>query len=56
MSFRCLFGFHRVSTSSIVARPGGYAGLCEVCARPLERQARGEWFASEPLDQPKRAA
>lgn len=56
MSLRCLFGFHRVSASSMVARRGSYVGLCEACARPLERQANGEWVASEPLDLPRRAA
>ena len=31
-------------------------GLCDACGRPLERQANGEWTASEPLDRPKQAA
>ncbi len=56
MSLRCLFGLHRISLTSIVGRRGHYVGLCEHCARPLERQANGEWVAAEPLDQPKRAA
>lgn len=56
MSLRCLLGFHRISLSSIVIRPDGHVGLCESCARPLERKRGGEWVASEPLDLPRQRA
>ena len=49
MSIRCLFGLHQPSLSSITRRQGGYASLCESCARPLERRQNGRWVASEPL-------
>jgi len=50
MSIACLFGHHRPSLQSITRRQGGYAAICESCARPLERSAEGRWRASEPLD------
>jgi len=50
MSLSCLFGRHRPSLSSIRRRSGGYAALCDACARPLEREEYGRWTASEPLD------
>lgn len=53
MSLRCLFGFHNPSVTSISRRQGGYAALCEDCARPLERQENGRWIASEPLYNPR---
>jgi hypothetical protein len=57
MSLSCLFGVHRPSLGSISRRDGGYAALCESCARPLERQENGKWIASEPLyEQKGRAA
>lgn len=49
MSLRCFLGVHRPSTTSIVRRPNGYGGLCETCARPLEREINGRWVASEAL-------
>jgi hypothetical protein len=49
MSLRCLIGLHRPSLGSILRRRGGYAGLCEACGRPLERDEHGKWLASEPL-------
>jgi hypothetical protein len=49
MGLRCLFGVHRVSISSIALKNGQYIALCESCARPLERNAEGRWFAAEPL-------
>jgi hypothetical protein len=56
MSILCLFGAHRPSPGSIVRRESGYAALCELCARPLERPQDGRWTASEPLDLKNRAA
>ncbi len=53
MSIRCLVGVHRPSLSAITRRNGGYATLCEDCARPLEREAEGRWAASEPLYNPR---
>jgi hypothetical protein len=50
MSILCLFGRHQPSLSSIRRRGSGYAGLCDSCARPLEREEHGKWVASEPLD------
>lgn len=50
MSIACLLGLHRPSIASIARRPGGYAALCEGCARPLERTQEGRWGASAPLD------
>lgn len=49
MRLSCLFGVHRPSIASIVRRPGGYASLCETCARPLEREESGRWIASDAL-------
>jgi hypothetical protein len=51
MSLRCFIGIHRPLLSGIVRRPSGYATLCESCGRPLERQERGTWVASAPLDE-----
>jgi hypothetical protein len=50
MSVRCLFGFHRPSTVSMLKRGTSVVAHCESCARPLERAADGRWLASEPLD------
>ncbi|HEY0325691.1 MAG TPA: hypothetical protein VGC46_06900 [Allosphingosinicella sp.] len=50
MSIACLFGHHRPSLQSITRRQGGYAAICESCARPLERSAETRWQASDPLD------
>ena len=49
MSITCLFGMHRPSLASIIRRNRGYGGLCESCARPLERSENGRWVASSPL-------
>ncbi|HJQ17216.1 MAG TPA: hypothetical protein VJ859_09460 [Allosphingosinicella sp.] len=49
MRLSCLFGIHRPSIASIVRRPAGYAGLCETCARPLEREESGRWVACDAL-------
>jgi hypothetical protein len=49
MSIRCLLGIHRVSLSSIARKNGQYVGLCESCARPLERSGDGRWTAADPL-------
>lgn len=49
MSLRCIFGYHRPSLSAITRRQGGYATICESCARPLERHVNGRWVASDPL-------
>ncbi len=49
MSLLCLFGLHRPSLSSIARRDGRLIGLCERCARPLERDVRSGWQASAPV-------
>jgi hypothetical protein len=49
MSLSCLIGIHRPSLASIVRRNRGYGGLCESCARPLEREENGRWTASDAL-------
>jgi len=49
MRLGCLFGLHRPSMSSIMRKGGRYAGLCESCARPLEREDNGRWIASDAL-------
>jgi hypothetical protein len=49
MKLACLLGMHRPSISSIAKKRGGLTGLCEGCARPLERQDSGRWIASEAL-------
>jgi hypothetical protein len=49
MSIRCLFGIHRVTMSSIARKNGVHIGLCENCARPLEREDGGKWNAAESL-------
>lgn len=50
MSLLCLFGVHRPSLSSVARSPIGFRGLCDSCARPLERTPEGKWQASAPLD------
>lgn len=50
MSILCLFGVHRPSLSSVARGPIGFRGLCDACARPLERTPDGKWQASAPLD------
>jgi hypothetical protein len=50
MSLLCLFGVHRPSLSSVARGPIGLRGLCDVCARPLERTPDGKWHAAAPLD------
>ncbi len=56
MSLRCVIGLHQPSLSSITRRQGGYAGICEHCARPLERGQQGRWVASEPVYQSRGGA
>ena len=49
MNLGCLFGRHQPSLSSIARRHGGYAAICEQCARPLEKRANGRGTASLPV-------
>lgn len=49
MNIGCLFGQHRPSLSSIARRQNVYVGLCERCARPLEKRPNGRWAASKPI-------
>ncbi|HEX8667590.1 MAG TPA: hypothetical protein VF727_04365 [Allosphingosinicella sp.] len=56
MSLKCFFGLHHPSVSSVARRGERYTGLCDSCARPLEREAVGRWVASEPLDLPREEA
>jgi hypothetical protein len=49
INISCLFGLHRPSLQSITRRQSSLAGICEGCARPLEKGAGGRWTAAEPV-------
>jgi hypothetical protein len=49
MSLLCVFGRHRRSLNSIVARGDRCTSLCENCGLPLVRDGQGKWKAAEPL-------
>jgi hypothetical protein len=57
MKLMCVFGRHQPSTASVARREGSLVGLCDDCARPLERQGNGRWAALPPIyERPSREA
>ncbi len=49
MSFLCLLGLHRRSSSAKLTLRGTCTSLCQNCGRPMVKGADGRWTVARSL-------